>query len=121
MKGGKPQARGPAGSAAHIFILQRNTQFPGFGSLDHFLKIIDLLNPFQVQIMDSRSLIQIQDGMIPTHPLVFRKADKETIAIWINYAAIVQSTQQRTLVEYNTMMIEANEIIQALQKEYHLN
>ena len=85
------------------------------------LKIIDLLNPFQVQIMDSRSLIQIQDGMIPTHPLVFRKADKETIAIWINYAAIVQSTQQRTLVEYNTMMIEANEIIQALQKEYHLN
>jgi hypothetical protein len=85
------------------------------------LKIIDLLNPFQVQIMDSRSLIQIQDGIIPTHPLVFRKTDKETIAVWINYAAIVQSTQQRTLVEYNTMMTEANEIIQALQKEYHLN
>jgi len=85
------------------------------------LKIIDLLNPFQVQIVDSRSLIQIQDGIIPTHSLVFRKTDKETIAVWINYVAIVQSTQQRTLVEYNTMMTEADEIIQALEKEYRLN
>jgi len=83
--------------------------------------VMDFYNPLGVQIMDSRSLIQIQDGIIPTHPLVFRKTDKETIAVWINYAAIVQSTQQRTLVEYNAMLTEANEIIRALQKEYHLN
>jgi hypothetical protein len=57
---------------------------------------------------------------MPTHALVFRKTDKETIAVWINYAAIVQSTQERTLIEYNTMMTEANEIIEALQKNYHL-
>jgi hypothetical protein len=81
--------------------------------------VMDFYNPLGVQIMDSRPLIQIQDGITPTHPLVFRKTDKETIAVWINYAAIVQSTQARTLVEYNTMLTEANEIIEALQKEYH--
>lgn len=84
------------------------------------LKYVDFYNPMGVQIMDSRPLIQIQDGMTPTHPLVFRKTDKETIALWINYAAIVQSTQERTLIEYKTMITEANEIIQALQKEYHI-
>lgn len=82
--------------------------------------VTDFYNPLQVQILDSRDVIQIQDGIIPTHPLVFRKSDKETIAVWINYAAIVQSTQQRTLVEYNIMMTKANEIIEVLQREYHL-
>jgi hypothetical protein len=81
--------------------------------------VTDFYNPLQVQILDSRCVIQIQDGSIPTHPLVFRKTDKETIAVWINYAAIVQSTQERTLIEYNTMMTQANDIIEALQKAYH--
>jgi len=83
--------------------------------------VMDFYNPFQVQILDSRCVIQIQDGITPTHSLAFRKTDKETIALWINYAAIVQSTQERTLVEYNTMLTQANEIIEALQKEYHLD
>ena len=80
---------------------------------------IGFLQPFQVQILDSRCVIQIQDGITPTHSLAFRKTDKETIALWINYAAIVQSTQERTLLEYNAMLTQANEIIEALQKEYH--
>jgi hypothetical protein len=82
--------------------------------------VMDFYNPFQVQILDSRSVIRIQDGITPAHPLVFRKTDKETIALWINYAAIVQSTQERTLIEYNVMRTKANEIIEALQKDYHL-
>lgn len=82
--------------------------------------VMDFYNPMQVQILDGRSLIQIQDGHIPTHPLVFRKTDKETIAVWINYAAIVQSTQQRTLVEYHIMMTLASEVINTLQKDYNL-
>ena len=81
--------------------------------------VMDFYNPFQVQILDSRSVIRIQDGITPAHPLVFRKTDKETIALWINYAAIVQSTQERTLIEYNVMRTKANEIIEALQKDYH--
>ena len=80
----------------------------------------NLLNPFILQVMDARSLIQIQDGAFPTHPLVFRKSDKETIALWINYASVVQSTQERTVVEYNSMLAKAKQIILALQKEYHL-
>ena len=80
----------------------------------------NLLNPFMLQIMDARSLIQIQDGTLPTHPLVFRKTDKETIALWINYAVVVQSTQERTVIEYSSMLAKAKEIILALQKEYHL-
>ena len=80
----------------------------------------NLLNPFILQVLDARALIQIQDGVHPTHPLVFRKTDKETIAMWINYAAVVQSTQERSVVEYNTMLEKAKQIILALQKEYHL-
>jgi hypothetical protein len=83
--------------------------------------VMDFYNPLQVQILDSRCVIQIQDGITPTHPLVFRKTDKETIATWINYAAIVQSTQARTLIEYKIMMKEAIEIIETLQKTYRLN
>jgi hypothetical protein len=83
--------------------------------------VMDFYNPLQVEILDSRDVIQIQDGIMPTHPLVFRKTDKETIAVWINYAAIVQSTQERTSIEYDIMMTEANEIIGALQNEYRLN
>ncbi|HEY2722578.1 MAG TPA: hypothetical protein VGI82_12675 [Chitinophagaceae bacterium] len=78
------------------------------------------LNPIQTQILDGRPLIQLQDGIKPTRPLAFRKTDKETIAVWSNYAAIVQSTQQRTLIEYGVMTTEANEILATLQKEYHL-
>jgi len=80
----------------------------------------NLLNPFVFQVVDIRPVIQIQDGRLPTHPLVFRKTDAETIALWINYAAVVQSTQERTVVEYNIMLAKANQIISALQKEYHL-
>jgi hypothetical protein len=78
------------------------------------------LNPFMLQVMDARPLIQIQDGIRPTHVLVFRKTDKETIALWINYTTVIQSTQQRTVVEYNTMLAQAKQIITALQKEYYL-
>ncbi|HEX7904787.1 MAG TPA: hypothetical protein VF487_13005, partial [Chitinophagaceae bacterium] len=46
----------------------------------------NLLNPFILQVVDARPIIQLQDGTPPTHPLVFRKTDKETIALWINYA-----------------------------------
>ena len=48
------------------------------------------------------------------------KTDKETIALWINYATVVQSTQERALTEYMTMLGKASQIILALQKEYHL-
>jgi len=82
--------------------------------------ITDFFNPLQVQILDLRSVIQIQDGAMPTHPLVLRKTDKETMALWTNYSAIVQSTQERTLIEYNIMLTKAKEIMEALQKEYHL-
>jgi hypothetical protein len=84
------------------------------------LKYIDLYNPLQTQILDVRSVIQIQDRVIPTHSLVFRNTTKETIALWINYAAIVQSTQERTLIEYNSMIEKAKQIIEELKKEYHL-
>ena len=80
----------------------------------------NLYNPFLIQVVDIRAGIQIQDGGRPTHALVFRKTDKETIALWINYATMVQSTQQRTVVEYNEMLRQAKQIISALQNEYHL-
>ena len=80
----------------------------------------NLLNPFVLNIVDIRSIIQIQDGKRPTYPLVFRKTYKETIALWINYATVVQSTQQRTVVEYEAMLTKAKQLITALQKEYHL-
>src|SRR5690242_14446324 len=32
--------------------------------------VMDFYNPLQVQILDSRCVIQIQDGIPPTHPLV---------------------------------------------------
>jgi len=80
----------------------------------------NLLNPFLLNVLDIRSVIQTQDGAVPTHPLVFRKKDSETVALWINYATVVQSTQQRTVVEYDIMLTKANQIILALEKEYHL-
>ena len=43
----------------------------------------NLLNPFIAHIIDARSLIQLQNGAPPTYPLVFRKTDSETIALWI--------------------------------------
>ena len=81
---------------------------------------LDLLIPILNTIMDSRVIIQIEDGITPSYPLVFRKSDKETMALWINYSAIVQSTQKRTIIEYEIMLTKANKIIEALQKEYHL-
>ena len=80
----------------------------------------NLLNPFVMHIVDLRSVIQIQDGKIPTYPLVFQKTDKETIALWINYASASQSTQERAVVEYNIMLARAKQIILELKKEYHL-
>ncbi len=80
----------------------------------------NILNPFVFQIMDARPVIEMQNGASPTHPLVFRKTDPETIALWINYATAVQSTQERTVVEYNTMLAKADQLILALQEEYHL-
>jgi len=80
----------------------------------------NLLNPFIFQILDARSVIQIQNGVPPTHPLVFRKTDEETIALWINYATAVQSTQERTVLEYRIMLKKAQQLILALQEEYHL-
>ena len=78
------------------------------------------LNPFLLEVIDIRAAIQIQDGSLPTHALVFRKTDPETIALWMNYAAVVQSTEERTLIEYNNMLAIAKKIIVALEKEYHL-
>ena len=78
------------------------------------------LNPFILQIVDVRPVIQIQDGSMPTHAMVFRKTDKETVALWINYSTVVQSTQERTVVEYKNMLAKAKEVIEALNEEYHL-
>ena len=86
----------------------------------HLNYATNLLNPFTIKILDSRPLIQLQDGRIPTHPLVFTKRDKETIALWINYSAVTQSTQQRMITEYTEMLKLAKEIIIGLQNEYHL-
>jgi hypothetical protein len=80
----------------------------------------NIFNPFIMHIIDIRSAIQLQDGLTVTHPLVFRKTDKETIALWINYATVVQSTQQRTIVEYQLMLQQAKQIISELQEKYHL-
>ena len=80
----------------------------------------NLLNPFVLQLMDIRPVIEIQDGKMPTHPLTFFKTDKETLSLWINYLSVSQSTQERTVVEYDTMLSKANQLIAALQKEYHL-
>src|SRR6185503_13478760 len=65
---------------------------------------VNLLNPFVMQVADVRSIIQLQNGKIPTYPLVFRKTDKETIALWINYASVSQSTQERAVFEYKIML-----------------
>jgi hypothetical protein len=80
----------------------------------------NLYNPFLLQIIDVRSVIQIQDGSPPTHALVFRKSDKETIALWINYGAVVKSTQSRVVIEYKNMLEKANQILKELREEYHL-
>jgi hypothetical protein len=86
----------------------------------HLNYAANLLNPFILHVLDARSLIQIQDSRLPDHPLVFRKTDNETTALWINYAVVVQSTQERTVVEYNIMLEKAKQIMAALQNEYHL-
>ncbi len=80
----------------------------------------DLLNPLIFQIMEARSVIQMQNGLAPTHPLVFRIKDKDVIYLWINYATAVQSTQERTVVEYIGMLEKAEEVIDELKKEYHI-
>jgi hypothetical protein len=80
----------------------------------------NLLNPFVMHIVDLRPVIQMQDGKVPTYPLIFYKTDKETIKLWINYATACQSTQERAVVEYNIMLVKAKQIILELKKEYHL-
>jgi hypothetical protein len=80
----------------------------------------NMFNPFILQVLDVRPLIQLQDGRPITHSLVFRKSDKETVNLWINYASVVQSTQERTVVEYDAMLNQAKQIMAALKKEYHL-
>ncbi len=80
----------------------------------------NMLNPFVIGIIDARPLIQLQDGTGLSYSLVFRKTDPETISLWINYATVVQSTQQRVVVEYNSMLEKAKQLIMVLQKEYHL-
>jgi len=86
----------------------------------HLNYAANLLNPFVMQVMDARPLIQMQDGKAPENPLAFRKTDKETIALWINYATVCQSTQERVVVEYNIMLGKARQIIEELKKQYHL-
>ena len=80
----------------------------------------NMMNPFLLGVVDIRPAIQMQDGRLPTHPLVIRKTDKETIALWINYATVSQSTQERTVVEYKIMLEKAKQIIEELRREYHL-
>ncbi len=86
----------------------------------HLNYAANLLNPFIFHIVDSRPLIQMQNGLAPTYPLVFHKTDPQTIALWINYATVVQSTQERTVIEYNTMLTMARRIIDELKENYHL-
>jgi hypothetical protein len=81
----------------------------------------NLLIPFTVHSLDFRVLAQIQNGIPPSYPLTFRKTDDETIALWINYAVLTQSTQQRTVVEYETMLVKAREIIATIGKVYHFD
>ncbi len=81
----------------------------------------NLINPFIVQIMDARALINMQNEKAPGYPLKFRKHDPETLALWINYATMVQSTQERTVVEYRILLEKAREIIGALKAEYKLH
>lgn len=78
----------------------------------------EILMPFLVSILDKRPVYQIQDGMAPTYPLVFRKADKETLSLWINYMAIVQATRRRTMNEYVNMLARAKKIITIIEQEY---
>jgi hypothetical protein len=78
----------------------------------------EILMPFLVSILDKRPVYQIQDGLSPTYPLVFRKADKETLELWINYMAIVQATRNRTMIEYIDMLERAKKIITTIEKEY---
>jgi hypothetical protein len=86
----------------------------------HINYAANLLNPFIAGIMDARALINMQNGKDPGHPLTFRKSDPETVAVWINYATITQSTQERTVVEYLAMLEKARVLIAALRKEYHI-
>jgi hypothetical protein len=86
----------------------------------HLEYAASLLNPLIFQILDARSVIQIQNGASPTYPLVFRKTDADMVALWINFATAVQSTQERTVVEYDLMLKKAKEIMVALKEEYHL-
>ena len=81
---------------------------------------LDYLVPLQFQIMDMRPVVQLQDGIAITYPLIFRKQDKETIALWINYITTVQSAQKRTWIEYKNLLGKAQKIISLFQKEYHL-
>jgi hypothetical protein len=78
----------------------------------------EILIPFLVGVLDKRPVYQIQNGMPPTHPLVFRKSDKETVALWINYMAIVKATRNNTLVEYANMLERGKKIIAMIEKEY---
>jgi hypothetical protein len=78
----------------------------------------EILIPFLVHIIDKRPLYQLQDGNEPTYPLVFLKADKETVALWINYMAIVKATRNRAMVEYIRMLEMAKKIIVTIESEY---
>jgi hypothetical protein len=78
----------------------------------------EILIPFMVRIIDKRPLYQLQDGKALTYPLVFRKSDKETVALWINYMAIVKATRTRTLAEYIRMQEMAKKIIVTIENEY---
>jgi hypothetical protein len=81
----------------------------------------NLLNPFIMTIVDTRGLIHLQNNHLPTRPLVLRKTDKETVSLWINYATVVQSTQERSVVEYRAMLAKAEQVIETLKKEYRLD
>ena len=80
----------------------------------------NMLVPLVLQNLDVRVLIDMQNGTPPKRPLTFRKKDSETIALWINYAVVTQSTQQRTVVEYVAMLAQAKKLINAIKEEYHL-
>jgi len=78
----------------------------------------EILIPFLVRIIDKRPLYQLQDGKPVTYPLVFRKSDRETVDLWINYMAIVKATRTRTLAEYVRMQEMAKKNIALIEKEY---
>ena len=87
----------------------------------HLNYAVNLLIPFILHIMDARALTQIQDGVQPSEPLIIRTTNKDSITLWINYATVTRSTQLRSVVEYEAMLLKARQLIALIKKQYHVD